>query len=60
MEIMRETKNQVEQTDHSMISLKLKHEEYNYVIANLTKTETKEVANKQKMEDNNSKLTSLK
>ena len=43
---MRETKNHDEQTDHGMVKMKIRHDEYNYVIHNLTKAETKEVMNK--------------
>ena len=34
-----------------MVKLKLRHDEYNYVIHNLTVVETKEDQNKHKMED---------
>ena len=43
--IMRETKNHDEQTDQGMVKMKMKHDEYNYVIHNLTKAETKEINN---------------
>ena len=54
--IMRETKHNEDQTDTQMVKLKLRHDEYNYVIHNLTKVETKEEQNKQKMEETDAKI----
>ena len=57
--IVRETKNQDEHTDQSEVTLKIRHDEYNYVIANLSKAEARELTNKQKITEMNAKIESL-
>ena len=57
--IMRETKNHDEQTDQGVVTLKIRHDEYNYVIANLSKAEGRELSNKQKMAEMNEKIELL-
>ena len=57
--IVRETKHHDEQTDQSVVTLKIRHDEYNYVIANLSKAEERELSNKQKMAEMNEKMETL-
>ena len=41
------------------MTLKIRHDEYNYVIANLSKAEARELTNKQKITEMNAKIETL-